>query len=204
MRQYEDDAMMISGADMQIVMECDECGPGMTEYLLKECEECGTAWVREDYTLTVIGNDVVALFPSLDSADTGRIVREEVEKSTIGIDGFNVRLGVRYIAMNREYTGELDDLEHLLPRRLPKPGVKPSMKCKWVNNKEILNDDDWVYPRARPTVREERMIVSRVAEIGTRVLFQNFVYSFGGEAYHQQSGGPIGARITMCAAKMVM
>jgi hypothetical protein len=70
--------------------------------------------------------------------------------------------------------------------------------------KEILNDDDWVYPRGKPTAREERMIVSRVAEIGTRVLFQNFVYSFGGEAYHQQSGGHIGARITMCAAKMVM
>ena len=204
MRYYGDDAEMLDGADMQIVMECDECGPGMTEYLLSECEECGTAWVREDYTLTVIGNDVIALFPSLDSANTGRIIREEVEKSTIEIEGFNVRLGVRYIAMNREYTGGLDDLEHLLPRRLTKPGVKPSMKCKWVNHKEILNDDDWVYPRRKPTKQEERMIVGRVAEIGTRVLFQNFVYTFGGDAYQQQSGGPIGARITMCAAKMVM
>ena len=43
-----------------------------------------------------------------------------------------------------------------------------------------------------------------MAEIGTRVLFENFVYSFGGEAYHQQGGGPIGARVTMCAAKLVM
>ena len=31
-----------------------------------------------------------------------------------------------------------------------------------------------------------------------RVLFENFVY------YHQQSGGPIAARVTMCAVKMVM
>ena len=46
--------------------------------------------------------------------------------------------------------------------------------------------------------------MGRVAEIGTRVIFQNFVYKFGGEAFHQQGGGPIGARITMCAAKMVM
>ena len=43
-----------------------------------------------------------------------------------------------------------------------------------------------------------------MAEIGTRVLFENFSYRFWGEAYHQQGGGPIGARITMSAAKMVM
>ena len=49
---------------MQTVMECDECGPSMTEYLLKDCDECGSSWVREDYTLTIIGNDVISLsFP---------------------------------------------------------------------------------------------------------------------------------------------
>ena len=61
------------------------------------------------------------------------------------------------------------------------------MKCKWVNHKEILADDDWVYPRRNPTAKEERLIIGRVAEIGTRVLFENFLYRFGGEAYHQQS-----------------
>ena len=106
--------------------------------------------------------------------------------------------------MNREYTGDLEEIEHLLPYRITKPGVKPGMKCKWVKSKEILEDADWVYPVTRPTERQERLIIGRVAEIGTRVLFANFVYRFWGEAYHQQSGGPIGARITMCAAKMVM
>ena len=36
------------------------------------------------------------------------------------------------------------------------------------------------------------------------MIFQNFVYQFGGKAYHQQEGGPIGARVTMCASRMVM
>ena len=48
------------------------------------------------------------------------------------------------------------------------------------------------------------MIMGHVAEIGTRTIFQNFCYQFGGKAYQQQAGGPIGARVTMCAARMVM
>ena len=71
--------------------------------------------------LSVIGNDVISLFPSLDSVNTGKIVREEVEKSTIKIDGFNVRLGLRYIVMNQEYTGDLEPIRKLLPTRITKP-----------------------------------------------------------------------------------
>jgi hypothetical protein len=137
--------MELDGQEMQTVMECDECGPSMTEYLLHECGECGTSWVKEDYSLTLVGNDVIALFPSMESKNTGRIVREEVEKSTIKYEGFNMRLGVKYVAMNREYTGGLEEIEHLLPHRVTKPGVMPGMKSKWVNHKEILNDDDWIY-----------------------------------------------------------
>ena len=47
-----------------------------------------------------------------------------------------------------------------------------------------------------PTEKERRQIIGRVAEIGTRVVFENI--------YHQHGGGPIGARVTMCAAKMVI
>ena len=88
--------------------------------------------------------------------------------------------------------------------RITKPGTKPTMKSKWVNNKEILADDDWVYPKRTPTEKETRLIMGHVAEIGTRTIFDNFCYQFGGKAYHQQAGGPIGARVTMCASRMVM
>ena len=46
--------------------------------------------------------------------------------------------------------------------------------------------------------------MGHVAEIGTRAIFEQFCYRFGGKAYHQQAGGPIGARVTMCASRMVM
>ena len=50
-----------------------------------------------------------------------------------------MRLGLRYIVMNSEYTGDLDPIQELLPTRITKPGVKPGMKSKWVNSKEILS-----------------------------------------------------------------
>ena len=111
---------------------------------------------------------------------------------------------MRYIVTNEKYTGDLEPIKELLPTRVTKPGVMPGMKSKWVNAKEILPEDDWIYPPMKPTEKQRMQIVGRVAEIGTRVLFENFVYRFGGEVYHQQAGGPIGARVTMCAAKMVM
>ena len=106
--------------------------------------------------------------------------------------------------MNEEYTSDLDKLRCLLPRRLTKPGVKPSMKSKWVNSKDVLEDDDWTYPPIIPSEKQRRLIMGHVAEIGTRTIFENFCYQFSGKSYHQQEGGPIGARVTMCAARLVM
>ena len=57
----------------------------MMEIDCDECQGCGTSCGREDFTLSVMGTDVISLFPSLDS----KIVREEVEKSTIKVEGFN-------------------------------------------------------------------------------------------------------------------
>ena len=37
-----------------------------------------------------------------------------------------------------------------------------------------------------------------------RILFTHFCYSFGGKNYIQQQGFPIGARVTMAAARIVM
>ena len=62
----------------------------------------------------------------------------------------------------------------------------------------------WSFPKKEPTQQQIREIQARVAEIGTRFLFENFIYKFSQDNYHQQSGGPIGARVTMAAARIVM
>ena len=203
--QYrENPEMRITSEDIQLVMECDHCGPDVTECVLAKCEDCGDSWVREDYVMCIVGNDVISLFPSLDSVNTGKIVRHEVTNSTIKVEGFDMRLGLRYVAMNEGYTSDLEQIRNIMPKRVTKPGIKPTMKSKWVNCKEILEDDDWVYPTGMYTEGQRRIVMGHVAEIGTRVVFENFCYRFGGVAYQQQAGGPIGARVTMCAARMVM
>ena len=62
----------------------------------------------------------------------------------------------------------------------------------------------WQFPRAEPTPDQLREIQARCAEIGVRFLFENFSYKFAQESYRQTSGGPIGARVTMAAARIVM
>ena len=175
--QYGDNPTMeMSGEDLEMVLDCSHCGPAMVEMVRTDCDGCGRGWVKEDYKLCIIGNDVVSLFPSLDSATTGRIVREEVTRSTMDFEGFNLKLGLRYIAMNKEYTSDIEPIRKFLPTRLTKPGVQPTMKCKWVNHKEILDDEDWIYPPWIPTLAEHRRIIGHVAEIGTRTIFENFCY----------------------------
>ena len=62
--QYQENPeMMIDGDDVGMVMDCDHCGPEVTECMLDDCDECGTSWVREDYVLCVLGNDVVSMVP---------------------------------------------------------------------------------------------------------------------------------------------
>jgi hypothetical protein len=63
---------------------------------------------------------------------------------------------------------------------------------------------EWTYPKAEPTELQRRQIISRCCEIGVRVLFEHFTYKFGKTWYLQTSGGPIGARVTMVAARLVM
>ena len=122
--------MQMKGEDIELVIDCDHCGPEITNLVRQDCEEFGHGWVKEDWTLSIIGNNVISLFPSLDSVTTGKIVREETMRSTMEIEGFNSRLGLKYIAMNPEYTSDLETLQRLLPTRMTKPGKQPTMKCK--------------------------------------------------------------------------
>ena len=169
-----------------------------------DCVECGGEWVKEDYEICLIGNDVKALFPNIKSATTGKCVREEVERSPLEIEGFNYKYGLRYIAMNKKYTGNLAPIQHLLPWKKKSPGVAAGMKSRFINSKKNEEEVQWCYPRAQPTRLEKKMIVARVAEIGTRCIFENFTYQFGEDIFLQNSGGPIGARVTMAAARIVM
>ena len=180
--------------------------PETKESLKRDCHECGRGIWDEDKESYIIGSDVVALFPSIKSRSTGMIVRKRVEKTTLKFPGFNYRHGLRYIRMNRNLTGDLSALRFLLPRRRKKQGVTPSMTGKAGSDRQEEDDGEcqWFYPDREPTELHKRMIIARCCEIAVRTVFENFTYKFGGKFYKQQEGGPIGARLTMCAARLVM
>jgi hypothetical protein len=157
-------------------LRCTECSPKIEKKMMTECEGCGGEWVKEDYEISLLGNDVKALFPNIKSATTGKIIREEVERSPLEIEGFDYKYGLRYISMNRRYTGSLGPIKHLLPWKKTTPGVQAEMKSKFINSKKDLEETQWLYPKAQPNRREKRLIVARVAEIGTRFIFENFTY----------------------------
>ena len=62
----------------------------------------------------------------------------------------------------------------------------------------------WLWPEREPTASETRKLMAIMLEISVVFFFEHFVYTFGGENLLQSKGGPIGARITMCIAKLVM
>ena len=170
----------------------------------KDCSECGPGLYWEDQEIVLLGLDVVALFPSMQSRNTGKIIRQYVLQSPLKIDGFDWREGARYIVINKEYTGDLKCIWNVLPWRRETNGTAPGMKAKELNSKKGNVEKQWQFPRATPTPTQIREIQARCAEIGTRFLFQNFTYKFNKETYQQTSGGPIGARVTMAAARIVM
>ena len=49
-----------------------------------------------------------------------------------------------------------------------------------------------------------RKLIAVALEIAVNFFFNNFVYSFGGEAFVQRFGGPIDARFTMAISRLVM
>ena len=97
--------------------------------------------------LSLVGSDVIALFPSITAEKTGKIVRQEIENSEVEFEGFDVDKGRAYIVINRDMIDDIEEIEYLLPARKGKTGIKPTMSSittRW--NPE----EQWVFPPNEP------------------------------------------------------
>ena len=158
----------------------------------------------------LLGSDVVSLFPSLTAINTAKAVRAQAIKSSIIWENIDTKWLLLYIHLNRNLSSDLSEVEHLLPvKRKGKKGPEPGMsseECLKRHLEPIYDDgslSSWTWPK-EPTSQEINVLMSILLEISVRFFFQNFVYTFGNQAFLQSSGGPIGARITMAAARLVM
>ena len=161
---------------------------------------------EDDILFVHFGSDVVGLFPAMQSANSGKIVRKKFEESEMIVKGFKFNHGLRYIKMNTHLTSDLEEIEYLLPKRRSNNGSVPSMAGSTIRAKEDDPEAQWCFPKEEDdlTFNERRNIIARTAEIGVRVIFENFTYRWGGDVYKQSGGGPIGCRVTMAVARIVM
>ena len=88
----EDDEIMRT---MLMAWDCERCGEELKMRMQCDCAECGQGIGEEELHQTLIGLDVVGLFPAMKSENTGRIVRKRFIMSKIKIEGFDWRHGLR-------------------------------------------------------------------------------------------------------------
>ena len=185
----------------QSLAENNCCGNMITEELRTTCKECGPGIKNEDIEYSVIGNDVKALYPSITSENTGRIIRKRIERTNLEFEGFDWKKGAAYIAMNTNLTSEIEEIEHLLPVRKHKTSKELKISAI-TNNWEPENKFE--YKTENINKHQIKQIIARVVEVAVRMLFENHVYRFAGKMYKQNKGGSIGDRWTGAASEMVM
>ena len=149
------------------------------ERLEENCEGCGIP--VEEMEMCMLGLDVEALFPSMTSARTGELVRKRMMRSTMKVEGFNYKMGLVYIQMNRELTPGLGRMWKILPHRRKVGGTAPGMASKAMSGKGGDVEEQWVFKNKELKEEQKREIVGRCIEIAIRVVFENFMYDFGGK-----------------------
>ena len=155
-------AEVVSTEDL--LADVTEANKKMTARIVEKCERGEEIdWEEE---IVMFGSDVIALFPSLTSERTGEIVRREIAKSSMKVEGINHRLVCLYISLNRDKTGELGSLEGLMPWRRGKTGTKAGMKNKNLNSKDVEAVEKTLeWPARVATEGEQRELIARMGEI---------------------------------------
>ena len=102
-------------------------------YVKKENDIRGDAWDWKDQW-TMIGSDVISLFPSLTAIETAKAVRSQALKCSISWDDIDSRWLWFYIHLNQRFSSDISQVKHLLPQkrkgmRGPEPGLS-SKECK--------------------------------------------------------------------------
>ena len=185
--------------------DCKECEKEKRKIRERECRKCGDGVSEEENQYALVGMDAVALFPSLSGKTTASIVRKRVFESEVSWEGFNWRKAAIYILANKHLVGKIGrETRKFLPLRKKNQGVTPGMGSKGLSIKEKSEDEQWFYPRKDPGKQVIKEMVSMVAQIGVRVLWETYCYDFGGKTFLQKEGGPIGQRPTMAASRIVM
>ena len=160
---------------------------------------------NEDDEIVLIGADVKSLFPSMLADLTGRLVGDAARETDLNFEGLNYKEIARYVRFGmEEFEIKAYGLEKIVPWRRFHQGATPRIIGREPLSKHSDDEVRWIFPNREPTKIEEKNLLAAALEIGVRTSFTNHIYQFGGRTYRQSKGGPIGLRITMAAARIVM
>ena len=67
--------------------------------------------------MSLVGSDVVALFPSITAERSGRIVREEIQRSEIKFEGLDKDRALAYVTINKDKIVDYEKIVPLLPSK---------------------------------------------------------------------------------------
>ena len=191
--------------EMSRTPDCPECEVEKRKIMERDCYKCGRGVTKEENQFALVGMDAVALFPSLSGRTTARIIRKRVMESEVKCEGFNWKKAAVYIMANKHLVEKISKkTKKYFPIRKKAQGVTPGMNSKGLSYKENSEEMQWFYPRRNPEEEVVKEMIGLVAQIGVRVLWENYCYDFGGRTYIQGEGGPIGQRPTMAASRLVM
>ena len=98
-----------------------------------------------------------------------------------------------------EFDKSLETIRMFLPEKINPLGRPPSIgtikveqKFRWPSVIDVIGK------------RTKAKLMAFAMQKAVHFFFKNFMYHFGGETYLQMDGGPIGARLTMAIARLVM
>ena len=113
----------------------------------------------------------------------------------------------KYVALNWTPARiHMEGLSRVCPVRRHSKGPKPTMhgaEAKGKNNKEST-DSQWEFRDHEASPWEQKKLIAASIEISIIASFKNHVYCFGSKAYKQVKGGPIGSKLTMAVARIIM
>ena len=178
-----------------------------TEDFISRIEETNESLAKiSPDEVALVGADATAMFPSLGAERSARIVRNVMMESTLEVNGVDYKSAAMYVRYG--YTDTeigVFGLERVVPRRRFTGGAAPKITSKEATSADSEKaSDKWIFPDIELTSVEKRKLIAACLEIGIRTSFKHSVYTFGGRYYMKQSGSPIGERISMAVARVVM
>ena len=113
-----------------------------------------------------------------------------------------------YLHLNESLINNVDRIKHLLPsKKKGRKGVESGMHSRECMKRHLMKDSEascWTWPTEELSSSEKKDLLATTIEVAIKFFFSHFMYTFGGQDYLQSSGGPIGARLTMAVARLVL